>query len=68
MKSVYIPTYIKAVCKCGEQKIDISKMTNQYGYLTKSKLEWQCPKCWNVVELIVEKKNESSDAVSGLSG
>ena len=50
------PVYVKANCKCGEQKINIREMLNQYGYLEKSKLEWQCPKCWCVVELIADEK------------
>jgi hypothetical protein len=44
---------IIASCKCGEQEIETEKLLNQFGYL--DKVEWQCPKCWQMIMLEVRK-------------
>ena len=46
-----------AECKCGKQEICIKDLVNSYGYI--EKVEWQCPVCWQMINLFVkEKSNE----------
>ena len=52
-------TKIIASCKCGEQKIEIKKLINEFGYL--DVIKWQCPKCWNVVSLKVKQIRGEND-------
>lgn len=45
-----------AECKCRKQEIDIQRLVNRYGYI--ERFDWQCPVCWQTVNLYVKENNE----------
>ena len=52
-------TKIIASCKCGKQEIDVKELKNDFGYL--DKFDWQCPKCWSVVDLSIKKEGTQNN-------